>query len=72
MKRGSGGDPAAGQISQFVGGGGPVVQVVAGPGGDIFYVDLGAGQIRRVVYNGANHPPTAVVLGGSRRPAQHR
>jgi glucose/arabinose dehydrogenase len=61
MKRGTGGDPATSQISQFVGGGGPVVQVVPGPGGDIFYVDLWAGQIRRVVYNGANHPPTAVV-----------
>ena len=61
MKRGGGADPAPGQISQFVGGGGSVVQVLAGPGGDIFYVDLWAGQIHRVVYNGANHPPTAVV-----------
>jgi glucose/arabinose dehydrogenase len=61
MTRGAGGDPAPGQISPFVVGGGVVVQVVAGPGGDIFYVDLVAGHIRRVVYNGANHPPTAVI-----------
>jgi glucose/arabinose dehydrogenase len=61
MKRGGGGDPAPSQISQFVVGGGQVVQVAAGPGGDIFYVDLGAGQVHRVIYNGANHPPTAVV-----------
>jgi glucose/arabinose dehydrogenase len=61
MKRGGGADPAPGQISQFVGGAGGVVQVLAGPGGDIFYVDLWNGQIHRVVYNGANHPPTAVV-----------
>jgi glucose/arabinose dehydrogenase/PKD repeat protein len=61
MKRGGGGDPAPSQISPFVVGGGSVVQVLAGPGGDIFYVDLWGGQIHRVVYNGSNHPPTAVV-----------
>jgi glucose/arabinose dehydrogenase len=61
MKRGGGANPAPSQVSQFVGGGGQVVQVLTGPGGDIFYLDLGAGQLRRVVYNGANHPPTAVI-----------
>ncbi|HET6754584.1 MAG TPA: PQQ-dependent sugar dehydrogenase [Jiangellaceae bacterium] len=61
MKRGAGADPSPGQLSQFVGGAGQPVQVVTGPGGDIFYVDLEAGQVRRVVYNGANHPPTAVI-----------
>jgi glucose/arabinose dehydrogenase len=61
MKRGGGADPNPGQLAEFVGGAGRPVQVVTGPGGDIFYVDLGAGQVRRVVYNGANHPPTAVI-----------
>jgi glucose/arabinose dehydrogenase len=61
MKRGGGADPSPSQLSQFVGGAGQPVQVVTGPGGDIFYVDLEAGQVRRVVYNGANHPPTAVI-----------
>jgi glucose/arabinose dehydrogenase/PKD repeat protein len=61
MRRAGGVDPTAGQLSQFVGGAGRPVQVLTGPGGDIFYVDLDAGQVRRVVYNGANHPPTAVV-----------
>src|SRR5919106_223660 len=61
MKGGTGADPSSGQLSQFVGGAGQPVQVVPGPGGDIFYVDLEAGQVRRVVYNGANHPPTAGV-----------
>ena len=60
MTRGAGGDPAPGQISPFVVGGGAMVQVLTGPGGDIFYVDMWAGQIHRVIYNGANHPPTAV------------
>jgi glucose/arabinose dehydrogenase len=61
MKRAGGADPSPGQLSQFVGGAGTPVQVVAGPGGDIFYVDMNAGQVRRVVYNGANHPPTAAI-----------
>ena len=61
MTRGGGADPSPGRISQFVGGGGAIVKILSGPGGDIFYVDLGAGQIRRVTYNGANHPPTAFI-----------
>jgi glucose/arabinose dehydrogenase len=61
MKRGGGVDPSPSQVSQFVGGAGTPVQVLTGPGGDIFYVDMVAGQVRRVVFNGANHPPTAVV-----------
>jgi glucose/arabinose dehydrogenase len=61
MKRGGGVDPNPSQLSQFVGGAGQPVQVVTGPGGDIFYVDLEGGQLHRVVYNGANHPPTAVI-----------
>jgi glucose/arabinose dehydrogenase len=61
MKRGGGVDPSPSQLSQFVGGAGTPVQVLTGPGGDIFYVDMVAGQVRRVVYNGANHPPTAVI-----------
>jgi glucose/arabinose dehydrogenase len=61
MKRAGGVDPSPSQLSQFVGGAGTPVQVLTGPGGDIFYVDLDGGQVHRVVYNGANHPPTAAV-----------
>ena len=61
MKRAPAADPDPSQLVQFVGGAGGAVQVVTGPGGDIFYVDLEGGQVRRVVYNGANHPPTAVI-----------
>jgi glucose/arabinose dehydrogenase len=61
MKRGGGVDPVPSQLSQFVGGAGQPVQVLTGPGGDVFYVDLEGGRLHRVVYNGANHPPTAVI-----------
>jgi glucose/arabinose dehydrogenase len=61
MKRGAGADPSPSQLAPFVVAAGKPVQVVTGPGGDIFYVDLEVGQVRRVVYNGANHPPTAVI-----------
>ncbi|HEX6754447.1 MAG TPA: PKD domain-containing protein, partial [Mycobacteriales bacterium] len=39
---------------------GTPVQVVSGPGGDVFWVDLG-GSVHRLIYDGANHPPTAVL-----------
>ncbi len=39
--------------------GGPV-SLQTGPGGDLFYVDLGGGAIHRVSYYSANQPPTAV------------
>ena len=38
------------------------VQLTTGPGGDIFYVDIGGGTIRRISFIGTNnHPPTAVI-----------
>src|SRR5262245_10018905 len=61
MTRGGGTDPSPSRIQPFVGAGGAVVKVLSGPGGDIFYVDLYAGEIHRIIYNGANHPPTAVI-----------
>lgn len=37
------------------------VQLVIGPGGDLFYVEIGSGEIRRISYpGGANRPPDAV------------
>ena len=32
-----------------------------GPGGDLFYVDLGGGTIRRFQYFDGNSPPVAVI-----------
>ena len=60
MAAGGGGAPNPAQVTQFVGGAGQVVQLLSGPGGDLFYVDLAGGALHRVSYNGANHPPTAV------------
>jgi glucose/arabinose dehydrogenase/PKD repeat protein len=61
MTRGGGTDPSPSRIQPFVSGAGAIVKVLSGPGGDIYYVDLYAGQIHRIIYNGANHPPTAVI-----------
>jgi glucose/arabinose dehydrogenase len=62
MRRNGGADPDPAAISQFVGGAGQVVQLLTGPGGDLFYVDMAGGALHRVTYNGANHPPTAVIM----------
>jgi PKD repeat protein len=36
------------------------VQVVTGPGGDVFYVAMNSGELHRVRYPTGNRPPTAV------------
>ncbi|TDV50946.1 PQQ-dependent sugar dehydrogenase [Actinophytocola oryzae] len=60
MRRGANGQPDPTNITPFVTGVNVPVQVLTGPGGDLFYVALGAGQLRRVSYTGAsNQPPTA-------------
>lgn len=61
MRLGANGQPNPAAIEPFVTGVNAPVQVLIGPGGDLFYVALGAGQLRRVSYpNGANRPPVAV------------
>jgi glucose/arabinose dehydrogenase/PKD repeat protein len=57
---GSNGLPDMARRRTFVGGAAQPVDVQIGPGGDLFYVDLG-GTIRRVRYFAQNQPPTAVV-----------
>ena len=37
------------------------VDLVSGPGGDLFYVDLVGGTIRRISYYPNNRPPVAVL-----------
>jgi glucose/arabinose dehydrogenase len=55
------GQPSPGKLVPFVTGVNVPVQVLTGPGGDLFYVALGAGQLRRVSFpGGTNHPPVAV------------
>lgn len=56
---GGGPDPATRQT--FVSGAAYPVQLLTGPGGDLFYVDVAGGAIHRIRYFGANEPPTAVL-----------
>ena len=51
--------PTSPSARTFVGGAAQPVDLQIGPGGDLFYVDLG-GTIRRIRYFNQNQPPTAV------------
>jgi glucose/arabinose dehydrogenase len=54
------GQPSPSLLVPFVTGANTPVQVLTGPGGDVFYVALGAGELRRVSYpGGTNRPPVA-------------
>jgi glucose/arabinose dehydrogenase len=58
--------PSPSNIKGFVGGAANPVDLQIGPGGDLFYVDIGGGTIRRVQYTaGANQPPVAVATASS-------
>lgn len=60
MRQGADGQPDPAQIEPFVTGVNTPVQVLTGPGGDLFYLSLGPGELRRVGYpDGTNRPPTA-------------
>jgi len=63
MLAGSNGLPDPTQIEGFVTGttGVSPVDLVTGPGGDLFYVDIGGGTIRRISYYPGNQVPVAVV-----------
>jgi glucose/arabinose dehydrogenase/PKD repeat protein len=56
---GTNGLPDISKRKTFVGGAAQPVDVQIGPGGDLFYVDLG-GTIRRIRYFSQNQPPIAV------------
>ncbi|MFJ7213364.1 PQQ-dependent sugar dehydrogenase [Amycolatopsis sp. NPDC098790] len=54
------GQPSPSLLEPFVTGANAPVQVLTGPGGDVFYVALGSGELRRVSYpGGTNRPPVA-------------
>jgi glucose/arabinose dehydrogenase len=59
MPTGANGLPDVSKRRTFVGGAAQPVDVQIGPGGDLFYVDLG-GTIRRIRYFNQNQPPIAV------------
>jgi PKD repeat protein len=59
MRRGSNGLPDPAQVMTFASGAAQPVDLRFGPGGDLFYVDLG-GTVRRVRYVGPGQAPVAV------------
>jgi PKD repeat protein len=62
IQAGADGLPDPAQIVPFVTGASNegAVQVLTGPGGDLFYVAMDAGQLRRISYPAGNRAPTAV------------
>ena len=60
IEAGPGGLPDLAKRRTFVSGAVQPVDVQIGPGGDLFYVDLG-GTIRRIRYFSQNQPPVAVI-----------
>jgi glucose/arabinose dehydrogenase/PKD repeat protein len=61
MKAGSNGLPDPNQISTFVDGAAGPVALEIGPGGDLFYVDMNGGTIRRIRSTVSGQPPTASI-----------
>ena len=61
MERGGTTRPSPSNIKGFVGGAANPVELQIGPDGNLYYVDIGGGTIRRIKYTaGANQPPVAV------------
>jgi PKD repeat protein len=61
MQRGTNGLPDPARIVALSTGVSTPVQTLTGPGGDLFYVALGSGELRRISFSGGtNRPPTAV------------
>ena len=60
MTRGTNGLPDPTKRANFLTPAANPVDIKIGPGGDLFYVDINGGTIRRIQYFAANQPPTAV------------
>jgi glucose/arabinose dehydrogenase/PKD repeat protein len=60
MRKGANGLPDPATRTTFVAGATTPVDLQIGPKGDLFYVDIIGGTIRRIEYSAANQPPTAV------------
>ena len=61
MPKGTNGQPDPNQILTFIDGALNPVDLVMGPGNDLFYVDFEGGAIRRVTFSAGNQPPTALI-----------
>jgi glucose/arabinose dehydrogenase len=65
MRRGSNGLPDPATRAAFVPGAAGPVDLQVGPGGDLYYVDMNGGTIRRI-HGSANQAPTAVAAATPR------
>ncbi len=63
MMPGAGGLPNPGNIITFDGGAANPVDLEIGPAGDLYYVDLSGGTVRRIWYSSSNHAPVAAATG---------
>ena len=61
IPRGTNGEPDPNLRQVFIEAAANPVDLVIGPGNDLFYVDFDLGTIRRVSATGGNQPPTAVI-----------
>jgi glucose/arabinose dehydrogenase len=59
MRAGADGLPDPATVAPFIEGASNPVNLVAGPGGDLYYPDLQGGRIVRVAYEPGNRPPAA-------------
>ncbi len=63
MTRGTNGLPDPTKRANFLTPAANPVDIKIGPGGDLFYVDINGGTIRRIQYFATNLPPTSVATG---------
>jgi glucose/arabinose dehydrogenase len=61
LDKGANGQPDAANPKLFHSRTGTIVDLQFGPGGDLWYVDLDGGSIRRIGYSASNHPPHPVL-----------
>ena len=59
MRKGSNGLPSPAKVGVFATGAATPVELQIGPKGDLFYVDIIGGMIRRIEYFEGNRPPVA-------------
>lgn len=60
---GPGGLPSPTNIETFGSSASAPTDLAIGPGGELYYTDLGGGTVRRIRYFPANQPPVAVAVG---------
>ena len=59
-------------MQTFAAGAAGPVDLTVGPGGELYYVDLGGGTVRRIRYFPNNTPPVAVLHGLAEQRARPR